>query len=87
MILRQEENEDGGPCLTALAAFSSLDSSMMASSEEEGAISCGGVYSTVGAILFYFLGGKKIVMNRRMLCHPRDPLVGDKARDFTIAPS
>lgn len=87
MILLQEENEDGGPCLTALAAFSSLDSFMIASSEVEGAISCGGVYSAVGGILFYFLGGKKIVMYRRMLCNLRDPLVGDKARGFTIAPS
>lgn len=30
-------------------------------------------------ILFLF-GGKKIEVYRRMLCHPRDPLGGDKAR-------
>lgn len=62
MIPRREENEEGGPCFTALAAFASLDSSITASSEAEGMISCGGVSSTVVAILFYFLGGKKIEM-------------------------
>lgn len=42
---------------------------MTASSE---VIPCGGASSTVFAILFYFLGGKKIEVHRRMLCHPRD---------------
>ena len=53
MILRQKEKQGGGPCLTALAAFASSDSSMVASSEAEGTISCGG--STVVAILFFII--------------------------------
>ena len=87
MIPLEEESEDGGPCLTALAAFVSSDSSMTASSEAEGTI-CGGTSLTVVAILFYLLDGKKIKVlasGRRKLCHSRDLLVGDKARDFTMA--
>ena len=57
---------------------------MTASSETEGTISCG---LTVVAILFYqlFFWSEEIEMRRRTLWHPRDQLVGDKARDFTIA--
>ena len=89
MVTRREENMGGGLCLTALTDFASSDSSMTASSEAEGTISCGG--STVVAILVfrYFLGGRDRVGIRRRtvlcdLCHPRGVPVGDKARDFTM---
>jgi len=89
MTPRRKGNEGGRPCLTALTAFASSDLSMTASSETEGTISCGGASLTVVAILFYqlFFWSEEIEMRRRTLWHPRDQLVGDKARDFTIAAS
>jgi hypothetical protein len=91
-IPRRKENKEGGPCLTALAAFASSDLSMTVSSEVEGAISCGGAStsSTIVAISFYFLCGKEIENVPRgcygihVICYL---LVGDKARDFTMAAS
>ena len=53
------EEEDNRPCLTALAAFASSDSSMTASSEAEGRASRCGASSTVVAIFIYFIGWKK----------------------------
>ena len=57
-ILRGEE-EDDGPCLTALTAFASSDSSMTASSEAEGTDSRARASSTVVAIYFIFIWWKK----------------------------
>lgn len=54
MVPYGEVNEGCKPCFTALAVFASSDSSMTASSETEGTISCGRASSTVVAILFYF---------------------------------
>jgi len=73
----EEENRDDGLCLTALAAFASSDSSMTASSEADGTMSC----LTVVSILFLFFWRERL---EEMLCHPRDLLFIDKARDFTM---
>ena len=59
---------------------------MTASSETEGTLSSGRVSSAVVVIIFFWW--KKIKVKSRvpegdlMLCHPRDLLVGDKARGF-----
>jgi hypothetical protein len=73
-----EVNEGDKPCFTALAVFASSDSSMTASSETEGTISCGRASSTVVAILFYFFEIE--VSGECYVIHVIPS--GDKARGF-----